>query len=76
MVLLVALHYVEVNVAVLGFGFYFGWFSIQYLPHVIGMLVLINVLFLVVSTVEWKRGKKIALQMNRRLAEYQKSVVQ
>lgn len=73
---LVALHYVEVNAAVLGFGFYFKWFSIKYLPHVISMLVLINVIFLIVSMVEWKRSKKIAGQMNRRLAEYQKSVVQ
>ncbi len=76
MVALVGLHYVEVNVVVLGFGFYFEWFSIQYLPHVLGMLVLINVIFLIVSTIEWRRGKKIARQMNQRLAEYQKSVLQ
>ena len=75
-VVLVVLHYVEVNASVLGFGFYFGWFSIRYLPHVLGMLTLINVIFLAISTVEWRRGKEIARQMNRHLAEYQKSVVQ
>lgn len=74
--LLIFLHYTEVNVVVLGLGFYFGWFSVKYLPHVLGMLATINVIYLIVSVVEWKRGKEIARQMNRRLAEYQKSVVQ
>lgn len=76
MAFLILLHYVEVNGAVLGFGFLFHWFSMEYLPHVIGMLILINVIFLIVSAVEWKRGKEIARQINRRLAEYQNSVVQ
>lgn len=70
------LHYAEVNVVVLGGGFAFEWFSVKYLPHVVGMLILINVIFLIVSVVEHKRAEKIAWQMNRRLAEYQKSVVQ
>lgn len=76
MALLIFLHYAEVNVIVLGLGFYFGWFSAQDLPQVMGMLVLINVVFLLVSMVEWKRGEKIAQQMNQRLAEYQRSVIQ
>lgn len=76
MALLISLHYAEVNVVVLGLGFCFKWFSVKYLPHVVGMLVLINVIFLIVSRVEWKRGEKIAQQMNQRLAEYQKGVIQ
>lgn len=76
MALLIALHYVEVHGVVLGFGFLFNWFSIEYLPHVIGMLIFINGIFLLISAVEWNREKEIARQMNRRLAEYQKSVVQ
>jgi len=70
--LLVFLHYVEVNAVVLGFGIYFHWFSIQYLPHVIGMLVIINIVFLCVSMVEWRRAKEMAELMNRRLAENQR----
>ncbi len=70
--LLVFLHYVEVNAVVLGFGIYFNWFSIEYLPHVIGMLVVINVIFICVSAVEWKRSKEITRLMNERLAYYQK----
>ena len=76
MILLIILHYVEVNVVVLGLGLYFNWFSVKYLPQVIGMLVLINVVFLIVTIIEHKRAEKIARQMNRRLAEYQKSVIQ
>lgn len=76
MLLCTFLHYAEVNVVVLGGGFTFEWFSVKYLPHVVGMLILINVIFLIVSVVEHKRAEKIARQMNRRLAEYQKSVVQ
>lgn len=75
MALLVFLHYGEVNVVVLGLGFYFNWFSIKYLPHVIGMLILINVIFLIVSWEERKRAEKIARQMNQRLAEYQRDMV-
>lgn len=71
MAFLIILHYLQVNAVVLGFGFYFHWFSVQYLPQVAGMLVLINVIFLIVSIVEWMRGKDAAERMNRRLAEYQ-----
>ncbi|MDO4302916.1 MAG: DUF3021 family protein [Bacillota bacterium] len=70
--LLVLMHYVEVNAVVLGFGIFFDWFSVEYLPHVIGMLLLINIIFLSVSLVEWKRAAKEARLMNGRLAEYQK----
>lgn len=76
MAALTILHWVEVNVVVLGLGFYFNWFSIGFLPHVIGMIILINVIFFIVSMMEWRRGREIARQMNRRLAEYQKNVVQ
>lgn len=76
MALLIALHYVEVHGVVLGFGFLFSWFSIEYLPHVIGMLILINGIFLLISAVEWSREKEIARQMNRRLAEYQRNMIQ
>lgn len=68
---LILLHYLQVNAVVLGFGFYFQWFSVQHLPQVAGMLILINVIFLIISLVEWKRGKETAERMNRRLAEYQ-----
>lgn len=75
LILLTVLHYVEVNMVVLGLGFYFNWFSVKVLPHVIGMLVLINVIFLIVTIVEHKRAEKIARQMNQRLAEYQRDMV-
>lgn len=76
LMLITFLHYAEVNVVVLGLGFYFEWFSVKYLPHVIGMLILINAIFLLVSIVERKRAEKIARQLNRRLAEYQMNVLQ
>lgn len=73
---LVVLHYIQVHVVVLGLGFYFQWFSVEFLPQVLGMVLLINVIFLLVTIVEWRRSREIARQMNRRLAEYQKNVVQ
>lgn len=74
--LLVFLHYVEVNAVVLGFGMYFHWFSIQYLPHVIVMLLIINIIFLCVSMIEWRRAKEMAGLMNRRLAENRKEDIE
>lgn len=76
LMLITFLHYAEVNVVVLGLGFYFEWFSVKYLPHVIGMLILINAIFLLVSIEERKRAEKIVRQLNRRLAEYQMNVLQ
>lgn len=64
-------HYVLTNAVVLGCGLWFQWFYIDNLPMVLAMLMAIAVVFVLVSAVMWRRGKKQAELMNERLRLYQ-----
>ncbi len=66
------LHYLAVNIIVLGCGIWFEWFYLENITMVIGMLVLIALTFLLVATIVWKRTAYLAAIMNERLKEYQK----
>lgn len=74
MLLMVILHYIEVNIVVLGFGIWFEWFYVDNLAMVLGMLLLIAVIFLLVSVICWKRTAHMAELMNEQLKEYQKQM--
>ena len=65
------IHYLMVNVIVVGCGIWFEWFYADNLAQVIGMLILIAIIFTVVSVVSWRKVEKEAELMNQRLAEYQ-----
>lgn len=65
------LHYVLVNVVVLGCGIWFEWFYADNLLMVLGMLLLIAVIFVLVSFIVWKRAAHTAELMNERLKTYQ-----
>lgn len=71
LMLLRVLHYIEVNVVVLGCGIWFGWFYVDNLPMALGMLAVIALVFLALSVAMWIRGKQMADRMNERLKEYQ-----
>lgn len=64
-------HYVLTNAIVLGCGIWFEWFYLDNLPMVLAMLLAIAVIFVLVSAVVWRRGKKQAERMNERLRLYQ-----
>lgn len=65
------IHYLMVNVIVVGCGIWFEWFYADNLAQVMGMLVLIAIIFSIVSVVSWRKVEKEAELMNQRLAEYQ-----
>lgn len=65
------IHYLMVNVIVVGCGIWFEWFRTDNLAQVIGMLVLIAIIFSTVSFVSWRKVANEAQLMNQRLAEYQ-----
>ena len=71
MLCIILLHYVWVNIVVLGCGLWFEWFLSDNLWQVLGMVLLIAVIFAIVSLVCWKRGKQMAALMNTKLKEYQ-----
>ncbi|MBD5478040.1 MAG: DUF3021 domain-containing protein [Lachnospiraceae bacterium] len=68
--LLRTLHYVLVNVVVLGCGIWFEWFYADNLLMVLGMLFLIAVIFVTASFILWKRAAHTAELMNERLKTY------
>lgn len=69
-VCLTVLHYIIVNVVVLGGGILFGWFDADNLFMVLLMLLLIAVIYFLVSAIMWKRAENMASLMNEKLAEY------
>lgn len=70
-VLLTVLHYIIVNVVVLGGGILFGWFDADNLQMVLLMLLLIAIIYCLVAAVLWKRAADVAALMNEKLTEYQ-----
>lgn len=75
-VLLHFLSYLEINVIVLGCGFWFGWFRLDDVLMVVGMVVAIAFVFLLVSAAIWNWNKRLAAEMNGKLLEYQKKIDQ
>lgn len=69
--LAIVLHYIAVNIIVMGCGLWFEWFDPNSLPMVLGMLFVIALVFALVSVIMWNRDKKIAARMNERLQTYQ-----
>lgn len=65
------LHYILVNVVVLGCGLMYGWFSWDNFPQVLGMVIMIALIFLLVTVISWRRSLKEAEVMNERLRAYQ-----
>lgn len=69
----IVIHYLLVNVIVLGAGYVFNWYNPQSAKSVIIMVITIAVIFAIVSGVSWGRSARDARQMNERLQEYVKS---
>lgn len=69
--LIMILHYLEVNVIVMGFGLWFEWFDPDNLPMVLGMLFVIALVFALISAIMWTKNKRIAAQINEKLQKFQ-----
>ena len=65
------LHYVYINVVVLGSGYWFGWMDIENIFMLAAMVVGILAVFMVVSFVIWRLHKRESENLNRKLSEYQ-----
>lgn len=70
-IILYFLSYLEINVIVLGCGFWFEWFNADNIWMVVGMEVAIAFVFLLVSAALWNWNKRLAVEMNGKLLEYQ-----
>lgn len=68
--LITILHYLYINIVVLGCGLYFEWFYINRIDMIVSMIIIIAVIFLLVSALNIIRTKKDSELMNMRLHEY------
>lgn len=63
------LHYIYINVCVLGWGIKFEWFSWRSLNQLLGMCVAIFLVFLAVVAALSAMDKKLEKEMNERLLQ-------
>lgn len=63
-------HYLFINLIVLGFGNWFDWYQISDWRHLFSMLISIAVIYAVVSGLSWRRSKQDAKKLNESLAQY------
>lgn len=66
------IHYVMINVVVLGSGAWFEWYNPSRFGSVGAMILAIAIIFGVVTFFSWRKGKRVAAELNRRLEEYQR----
>lgn len=66
-----AIHYVIINLIVLGFGNRFQWYQINNAISLTLMLISIAVVYAIVSCISWRKSKQDAQKMNERLMQYQ-----
>jgi Protein of unknown function (DUF3021). len=60
-------HYVYINIVMIGGGFLCGWLSIDYLPEIVVMFVMVAVVYIIIMTVNFHQEEKIAENLNRQL---------
>lgn len=70
----ICIHYILINIIVLGCGCRFEWYHPAHFKSVVYMLILIAVIFAIVSLIMWKNSANDARQMNEKLGQYQKNL--
>ncbi len=68
----IAVHYLYINVVVLGAGYLFRWFQFSRFKSVAAMVLTITLIFGLVSLAFWTKSDREARWLNQRLEEYQK----
>ena len=74
MVIKTLIHYILVNVIVLGCGAFFYWYDPSQLRNIAAMVFAVALIFAVVSAISWRRSAADAARMNEKLKEYQKKI--
>jgi len=68
------IHYVLVNVFVLGAGALFYWYDPSQLRNIAAMVLSIALIFAALSLITWRKSAADAARMNKKLEEYQKKI--
>lgn len=70
--LLSVINYIYVNMIVIGCGIVFEWFDLEDWGKIMILSLLVAIVFIVVWCISVFKGQRLANEMNKRLAEYQK----
>ena len=65
------IHYIYINIVVFGCAALFDWFDFRNWKMLCFMILCIAVIFIVVSWIVWRYGKRESQLLNHRLKEYQ-----
>ena len=68
------IHYVLVNMIVLGGGAFFDWYNPCQFHNIAAMMLSIVLIFAVVTVISWRKSAVDAARMNEKLEEYQKKM--
>ena len=68
------IHYVLVNIIVLGGGVFFDWYNPSRFHNIAAMMLTIALIFAVVTVISWRKSAVDAARMNEKLEEYQKKM--
>lgn len=68
------IHYIFVNMIVLGGGAFFDWYNPSQLHNIAAMMLAIVLIFAVVTVISWRKSAVDAARMNEKLEEYQKKM--
>lgn len=68
------IHYILINVIVLGGGAFFYWYDPSQMHNIVAMELTIALIFAVVSAISWRKAAVDAARMNKKLEEYQKKM--
>lgn len=68
------IHYVLVNIIVLGGGAFFDWYNPSQFRNIAAMMLTIALIFAVVTVISWRKSAVDAARMNEKLEEYQKKM--
>jgi hypothetical protein len=64
------LHYIYINIVVIGSGIYFRWFDWKRIDMIGSMILMIAIIFGAIWIINRERDKKLAEKLNKKLEEY------
>lgn len=73
MKLRILLHYLYINMVVIGTGFVWEWISIKIISQIITLIILIAIAYISIMILMFQQEKKVAELFNERLSKFQKA---
>ncbi|MCM1105169.1 MAG: DUF3021 domain-containing protein [Clostridium sp.] len=69
-VIRIGIHYLLINLIVLGAGSLFDWYHVKYLKSLLAMIISIASIYAIVSGAAWRRTAQDTKRLNEKLEQY------